>query len=120
MKKGYSNNEHDLANMSHKDFLKSIEKIRDECYRVLREGGHVAFLMAPRKLSKNELIPLTSEVLGIFKERFDPVEEIVLVKDIHSKQTLGFNVQKWRAKKYKYLLRGFVDLVVMRKGMSKS
>ncbi|MDH5441667.1 MAG: site-specific DNA-methyltransferase, partial [Candidatus Bathyarchaeota archaeon] len=115
MKKGYSNNEHDLANMSHKDFLESIEKIRDECYRVLREGGHVAFLMAPRKLSKNELIPLTSEVLGIFRERFGPVERIVLVKDIHSKQAPGFNVQKWRAKEYKYLLRGFVDLVVMEK-----
>jgi len=102
----------DLAHVPLETFYNIMAKTADECLRILKPSGVVALLMAPEN-KKGKFIDLTFECYKIFeKAGFRPKERIGLVYHGAASQT---GVWRYRAKKYRFLLRGFRDLLVFEK-----
>jgi DNA modification methylase len=108
----YSHNrEGDLSSVhSIAEFAAEIQKVAQECMRVLKPGRHCAILMGDSRRSKH-FVPITPWVLMSFLEAGFILREDIIKLQCKMKSTR----EKWFGKKYDFYLIGHEHLYVFRK-----
>lgn len=113
MKKGeYTNQVNDLSMLNLTDFYQKIDEIAQESFRILKPVGHIALIISNRKI-RGGYIDLAFGCFAILEQYFEPVERIIVpYHNITSDRS-----RDWRpiCEKRKFMLRGFRDLIVMRR-----
>ena len=103
--------ESDLSHCGHDAFLKEMEKVASESYRVLKKGKFCAILMGDTR-KKGCMIPLSFEVMQIFLNAGFTLKELI-VKTQHNCRATGF--WKTNSVKYNFLLIAHEHLFVFKK-----
>jgi DNA modification methylase len=113
MKKGeYTEHPNDLSNMNLNDYFQAIRKVFAESKRILKRGKCCAFISSSLKLN-GKFVDIAYESRRIAEEEgFAPIERIIV--------PYGGNeasASDWVkiAKEKKLLLRGYRDLIILRK-----
>lgn len=101
----------DLSLLSVKDFLKEMEKVASECYRVLKKDKFCAVLMGDTR-KKGCMIPMSFDVMKIFQSAGFTLKELI-IKEQHNCKATGF--WKTNSIKYNFLLIAHEYLFVFRK-----
>ena len=101
----------DLSHCNVKDFLVQIESVAAECYRVLKTGKFCAILMGDTR-KKGHVIPMSFDVMNIFKDAGFTLKEIV-IKQQHNCKATGF--WKTSSVKYNFLLLAHEYLFIFKK-----
>lgn len=110
----YSENmdvENDLSNFGVKDFLKEMESVASESFRVLKKGKFCAVLMGDTR-QKGHIIPMSFEVMKIFESVGFKTKEII-IKEQHNCKATGY--WKTNSVKYNFLLIAHEYLFVFKK-----
>jgi len=95
-----------------------MNKVAEECWRILKGNRHIALLMSTYVMQKGNFIDLTFNCYQIFLDKgFIPIERIVIPRSINQ-HARGTSVWKWRAQRSPFLFRGYLDLLVMKKEWS--
>ncbi|MEM5861357.1 MAG: DNA methyltransferase [candidate division WOR-3 bacterium] len=103
--------EDDLSNVKNiDDFIKEMEKVAKECYRVLKAGKHCAILIGDTR-KKKHFVPITVRVMEIFLKIGFILREDVIKLQWKMKSTR----EKWRGSKYDFLLLAHEHLFIFRK-----
>jgi DNA modification methylase len=103
--------EGDLSNVKNVDeFIKEMEKVAKECYRVLKPGKHCAILIGDTRKRKH-FVPITARVLETFLKVGFILREDVIKLQWKMKSTR----EKWRGSKYDFLLLAHEHLFIFRK-----
>ncbi len=93
----YSENiNEDLSRLKVDDFLEEMKKVAKESYRVLKKNKFCAVLMGDLR-KKGCMIPLSFEVMKIFKEAGFKIKEII-IKEQHNCKATGY----WKTSSIKY------------------
>ncbi len=93
----YSENiQGDLSHYDINDFLKEMEKVARECYRVLKKGKFCTILIGDTR-RKGRMIPIGFNVMQIFRRAGFKLKEIV-IKEQHNCSSTGY----WRSQSIKY------------------
>ena len=101
----------DLSHLKIKDFLTEIDKVAQECYRVLKKGKFCAILMGDTR--KNGMVqPLAFETMRLFELAGFKAKEII-IKEQHNCQATGF--WKTNSIKHNFLLLAHEYLFVFKK-----
>ena len=103
--------EGDLSQLKFQDFLIAIEKVANECYRVLKEDKYCVIVIGDTR--KNGMVqPLGFEVMQRFKNAGFKQKEII-IKEQHNCKATGF----WKSKseKYNFLLLAHEYIFVFKK-----
>lgn len=103
--------EGDLSHLKVKEFLKEIEKVARESYRVLKKDKFCAILMGDTR-EKGHMIPMSFEVMKIFENEGFKLKELI-IKEQHNCKATGF--WKTNSIKYNFLLIAHEYLFVFRK-----
>ena len=103
--------DNDLSHLKIKDFLKEMEKVADESYRVLKKDKFCAILMGDTR-QKGHMIPLSSYVREIFEDSGFKLKEII-IKEQHNCRATGY--WKTNSIKYNFLLIAHENLFVFHK-----
>lgn len=92
-------------------FLKSMEQVARELFRVLKIGKVCAFLIGDIRKNKN-VIPLGFKTLQVFEDRGFTLKEIVIKEQHNCRST-----EKWREKsqQYNFLLLAHEYLFILQK-----
>ena len=101
----------DLSLLKVKDFLKEMKKAADESYRVLKKDKFCAVLMGDTR-QKGHMIPMSFEVMRIFKESGFKLKELI-IKEQHNCKATGY--WKTNSVKYNFLLIAHEYLFVFKK-----
>lgn len=103
--------EGDLSHCDIDDFLKEMEKVAIECYRVLKKGKFCAILIGDTR-RKGHMIPIGFNVMEIFRQAGFKLKEIV-IKEQHNCSSTGY----WRNQsiKYNFLLIAHEYLFIFKK-----
>ncbi len=103
--------EGDLSSVGNVDeFIKEMEKVAEECYRVLKPGKHCAILIGDTRRKKH-LVPISVRVLEAFlKVGFILREDVIKVQ-----WKMKGTREKWRGSKYDFLLLAHEHLYIFRK-----
>ncbi|WP_448583900.1 TRM11 family SAM-dependent methyltransferase [Thermocrinis sp.] len=103
--------EGDLSSVGNVDeFIKEMEKVAEECYRVLKPGKHCAILIGDTRRKKH-LVPISVRVLEAFlKVGFILKEDVIKVQ-----WKMKGTREKWRGSKYDFLLLAHEHLYIFRK-----
>ncbi len=101
----------DLSRLKVKDFLKEMESVAKECYRVLKKGKFCAVLMGDTR-QKGCMIPMSFDVMKIFQDAGFKLKELI-IKEQHNCRATGF--WKTNSIKYNFLLIAHEYLFVFRK-----
>ena len=80
--------EGDLSKLSIEDFLKEMEKVAKESYRVLKPGGKCAILIGDTRKRKH-VIPIGFKTIKVFLNAGFNLRELV-IKRQHNCKTTGF------------------------------
>lgn len=101
----------DLSNFKVKDFLKEMEAVAAESYRVLKSGKFCAILMGDTR-QKGHVISLSFQTMQVFEKAGFKLKEIIM-KEQHNCRATGF----WKTSsiKYNFLLLAHEYLFVFRK-----
>ncbi len=108
----YSEDPDDLSNMTLDDFRAAWDTIVAECIEHLTAGGHMAFIVSPT-IDGNDSIDHAFEMQTACREAGWLHVRRIIARWNHSIQATGQEVE-W-AIANKQLLRGYQDIVVMRK-----
>lgn len=101
----------DLSQLKYKDFLVEIEKVANECYRVLKKDKFCAIVMGDTR--KNGMVqPLGFEVMQRFINAGFKQKEII-IKEQHNCKATGF--WKTNSQKYNFLLLAHEYVFVFKK-----
>lgn len=101
----------DLSHLKHKEFLTAIEKVANECYRVLKKDKFCAIVMGDTR--KNGMVqPLGFEVMQRFVNAGFKQKEII-IKEQHNCKATGF--WKTNSKKYNFLLLAHEYIFIFKK-----
>lgn len=103
--------EEDLSHLKVKEFLKEMEKVARESYRVLKKDKFCAILMGDTR-QKGHMIPMSFEVMKIFENEGFKLKELI-IKEQHNCKATGF--WKTNSVKYNFLLIAHEYLFVFRK-----
>ncbi len=103
--------EGDLSHLKVKEFLKEMEKVARESYRVLKKDKFCAILMGDTR-EKGHMIPMSFEVMKIFENEGFKLKELI-IKEQHNCKATGF--WKTNSIKYNFLLIAHEYLFVFRK-----
>jgi Predicted DNA modification methylase len=103
--------ENDLSNYKVPDFLKEMEKVASECYRVLKKDKYCSILMGDTR-QKGHMIPMSFEVMKIFENSGFKLKELI-IKEQHNCRATGF--WKTNSIKYNFLLIAHEYLFVFKK-----
>jgi len=103
--------ENDLSNYKVPDFLKEMEKVASECYRVLKTDKYCSILMGDTR-QKGHMIPMSFEVMKIFENSGFKLKELI-IKEQHNCKATGF--WKTNSIKYNFLLIAHEYLFVFKK-----
>lgn len=103
--------ENDLSNYKVQDFLKEMEKVASESYRVLKKDKFCAILMGDTR-QKGHMIPMSFEVMKIFENSGFKLKELI-IKEQHNCKATGF----WKTSsiKHNFLLIAHEYLFVFKK-----
>lgn len=101
----------DLSRLKVKDFLKEMESVANESYRVLKKGKFCAILMGDTR-QKGCMIPMSFDVMKIFQDSGFKLKELI-IKEQHNCRATGF--WKTNSIKYNFLLIAHEYLFVFRK-----
>lgn len=103
--------EGDLSHLDIKHFLKEMEKVAEESYRVLKPGRQCAILIGDMRKHKH-VIPLGFEVINVYLNAGFKLKELV-IKRQHNCKTTGF----WYTNsiKFNFLLLGHEYLPIFEK-----
>lgn len=101
----------DLSRLNVKDFLKEMESVAEESYRVLKKGKFCAVLMGDTR-QKGCMIPMSFDVMKIFQDAGFKLKELI-IKEQHNCRATGF--WKTNSIKYNFLLIAHEYLFVFRK-----
>lgn len=101
----------DLSLLPVKDFLKEMEKVADESFRVLKKDKFCAVLMGDTR-KKGCMIPMSFDVMKIFQNAGFTLKELI-IKEQHNCKATGF--WKTNSIKYNFLLIAHEYLFVFRK-----
>lgn len=101
----------DLSRLNVKDFLKEMESVAKESYRVLKKGKFCAVLMGDTR-QKGCMIPMSFDVMKIFQDSGFKLKELI-IKEQHNCRATGF--WKTNSIKYNFLLIAHEYLFVFRK-----
>lgn len=108
----YSDNiKEDLSRLKIKDFLKEMEKVATESFRVLKKNKFCAILMGDTR-QKGHMIPMSFEVMRIFENVGFKLKELI-IKEQHNCRATGY--WKTNSVKYNFLLIAHEYLFVFRK-----
>lgn len=110
------NKKDDLSFLDINDFLKEMEKVAQESFRVLKPGHQCAILIGDTRRRKN-VIPLGFELIDVFLRAGFTLRELI-IKRQHNCKTTGF----WfnNSIKYNFLLLAHEYLPVFEKPKPKS
>lgn len=86
----------DLSLLNVRDFLREMEKVAAESYRVLKKGKFCAILMGDTR-QKGHMIPMSFEVMQIFENAGFKLKELI-IKEQHNCKATGY----WKANSVKY------------------
>ena len=103
--------EEDLSHLKVKEFLKEMEKVARESYRVLKKDKFCAILMGDTR-EKGHMIPMSFEVMKIFENEGFKLKELI-IKEQHNCKATGF--WKTNSIKYNFLLIAHEYLFVFKK-----
>ena len=101
----------DLSFLGVADFLKAMEPVAQESYRVLKKGKFCAILMGDTR-KKGCVVPMSFEVMKIFENAGFTLKEII-IKEQHNCKATGY--WKTNSVKYNFLLLAHEYLFVWRK-----
>ena len=101
----------DLSLLSVKDFLKEMENVAAESYRVLKKGKFCAVLMGDTRI-KGHMIPMSFDVMRIFEKAGFKLKELI-IKEQHNCKATGY--WKTSSVKYNFLLIAHEYLFVFKK-----
>jgi len=92
-KRPYSDSAIDLGNISdYKEFLQQLGNVFENCYRVLKKGGHcIVVVMDIRK--KDQFYPFHSDVADEMKRRGFKFEDIIIwnrLREYNNLRSLGY------------------------------
>jgi DNA modification methylase len=102
---------HDLSNFGVRDFLKEMESVAAESYRVLKKGKFCAVLMGDTR-KKGHVVPMSFEVMKIFEAAGFKTKEII-IKEQHNCKATGY--WKTNSVKYNFLLIAHEYLFIFKK-----
>ena len=97
--------------MKVKAFLKEMEAVADECFRVLKKGKFCAVLMGDTQ-QKGFMVPMSFEVMRIFEDVGFKLKELI-IKEQHNCRATGY--WKTSSVKYNFLLIAHEYLFIFRK-----
>lgn len=101
----------DLSQLKYKDFLVAMEKVANECFRVLKKDKFCAIVMGDTR--KNGMVqPLGFEVMQRFINAGFRQKEII-IKEQHNCKATGF--WKTNSEKYNFLLLAHEYVFVFKK-----
>lgn len=103
--------EEDLSRLKVKAFLKEMEAVADECFRVLKKGKFCAVLMGDTR-QKGFMVPMSFEVMRIFEDVGFKLKELI-IKEQHNCRATGY--WKTSSVKYNFLLIAHEYLFVFKK-----
>lgn len=108
----YSENiDGDLSHLKIKDFLTEMDKVAQECYRVLKKDKFCVILMGDTR-KKGMVQPLAFETMRLFELAGFKAKEII-IKEQHNCQATGF--WKTNSIKHNFLLLAHEYLFVFKK-----
>lgn len=109
---GYSEDiDGDLSRLDIKDFLKEMNPVASECYRVLKKGKFCAILMGDTR-RKGHMVSLAFDVMKVFEGAGFKLKEII-IKEQHNCKATGY--WKTNSVKYNFLLIAHEYLFVFEK-----
>jgi DNA modification methylase len=98
------------------EFYEALEKVMDECYRVLKPGKVIGWLIGDQWVKK-KFTPVGFNIYQSLCKNFETVDVICVVRKNQSSNTSFWHS---RAKRYNFYLRGFKYLFIMRKAPETS
>ena len=101
----------DLSLLKIRDFLKEMEKVASESYRVLKKGKFCAVLMGDTR-KKGCMIPMSFDVMKIFQDARFTLKELI-IKEQHNCKATGY--WKTNSVKYNFLLIAHEYLFIFKK-----
>ncbi len=101
----------DLSLLKIRDFLKEMEKVAAESYRVLKKGKFCAVLMGDTR-KKGCMIPMSFDVMKIFQDAGFTLKELI-IKEQHNCKATGY--WKTNSVKYNFLLIAHEYLFIFKK-----
>ena len=101
----------DLSLLKISDFLKEMEKVASESYRVLKRGKFCAVLMGDTR-KKGCMIPMSFDVMKIFQDAGFTLKELI-IKEQHNCKATGY--WKTNSVKYNFLLIAHEYLFIFKK-----
>lgn len=108
----YSENiKEDLSHLKIPEFLKEMEKVAHESYRVLKKDKYCAILMGDTRI-KGHIQPLGFEVMKLFEKSGFKLKEII-IKEQHNCRATGY--WKTNSIKYNFLLIAHEYLFIFKK-----
>lgn len=108
----YSENiKEDLSRLKIPEFLKEMEKVARESYRVLKKDKYCAILMGDTRM-KGHIQPLGFEVMKLFENVGFKLKEII-IKEQHNCKATGY--WKTNSIKYNFLLIAHEYLFIFKK-----
>jgi DNA modification methylase len=97
-------------------FYEELEKVMNECYRVLKPGKVIGWLIGDQWVKK-KFTPVGFKVYQRLSKNFETVDIICVVRRGQASHTsIWYN----RARRFNFFLRGFKYLFIMRKPYSTS
>ncbi|MEM0480778.1 MAG: DNA methyltransferase [Candidatus Aenigmatarchaeota archaeon] len=98
-----------------KEYLKMMDEVIKECFRVLKPGSYCGILVGDTRIKKH-FVPLSHHILELFlKNGFILVEEVIKIQ--HKMKTTR---EIWEKKKVDFLLIYHEKFFIFRKPKSKS
>lgn len=101
----------DLSHLNVKDFLKEMNTVAAESYRVLKKDKFCAVLMGDTR-QKGHMIPMSFEVMRIFENAGFKLKELI-IKEQHNCRATGY--WKTNSVKYNFLLIAHEYLFIFHK-----
>ena len=101
----------DLSNLKVDDFLKQMELVASECYRVLKNDKFCAILIGDTR-KKGHVIPLGFKTMRVFENAGFKLKEII-IKEQHNCRATGY----WKTSsiKYNFFLLAHEYLLIFKK-----
>lgn len=104
-----------LISSENDKFYEELEKVMDECHRILKPGKVIGWLIGDQWVKK-KFTPVGFKVYQSLCKKFETVDVICVAR-----RSQASNTSFWhsRAKRYNFYLRGFKYLFIMRKPSEK-
>lgn len=96
------------------EFYESLDKVIEECYRVLRPGKVIGWLIGDQWVKK-KFTPVGFRIYNQLSSRFETVDTICVARRSQASNT---GIWHNRALRFNFYLRGFKYLFIMRKPLA--